>query len=98
MEPSDIIIPEVDPKDPTDNSGENQQFRFKFLKKFKPDIDTLLKIALEKSPIKKVCFLTDYQFGPEKASTEIIYTISDFWKQHDDEGLHLNTMYEMYGL
>ena len=76
----------------------NQQFIFKFLDHYKLDIDKLLKIALEKSPIKRIYFLTDYQFGPEKEEIKIIYTINDFWDRHDREGLRFNTMYEMYGL
>ena len=97
FEPGDIIIPEYDENDPTYNRGANQQFRFKFLKQFKSDIDKLLKIALDNSPIKKVYFLTDYQFGPENGKIEIIYTITDLWTQHDNEGLGLNTLYEIYG-
>jgi len=97
FEPTEIFFPEFDENDPTDNRGANQQFKFKFLDQYKPDIDKLLKVALEKSPIKKVYFLTDYQFGPEKENIEIIFTISDFWTRHDNEGLNLNTMYEMYG-
>ena len=97
FEPGDIIIPEYDGNGQTYNSEANQQFRFKFLEQFKSDIDKLLKIALDNSPIKKVCLLTDYQFGPENGKTEIIYTISDFWTQHDNEGLGLNTLYEIYG-
>ena len=98
FEPCDLVIPEVDSNDPTDNWGANQQYLFKFLDKYKNDIDKLLKIALDSSPIKKVGFLTDYQFGPENGKTEIIYTISDFWTEHDNNGLCLNTMYEMYGI
>ena len=86
-----------DENDPTYNSGANQQFRFKFLEQFKPDIDKLLKNALDNSPIRKVCFLTDYQFGPEKGKIELNYTIRDLWAQHDNEGLCLNTLYEIYG-
>lgn len=97
FEPTEIYLPEFDENDPTDNRGANQQFKFKFLEQFKPDIDKLLKVALDKSPVKKVCFLTDYQFGPEKERIEIIYTINDFWARHDNEGLRLNTMYEIYG-
>lgn len=96
FEPGDIIIPEYDKNDPTFNSVANQQFRFKFLEQFKSDIDKLLKIALDNSPIKKVYFLTDYQFGPENGKTEIIYTITDFWTQHDNDGLGLNILYEIY--
>jgi hypothetical protein len=87
-----ILIPNID----TDDTTANQQFVFKFLEQFRIDIDKILRIALEKSPIKRVLFLTDYQFGPEKAQTEIIYTIGDFWIQHDTEGLRFNTLYEMY--
>jgi len=97
FEPTKIFFPEIDENDPIDNRGAKQQFRFKFLDKYKLDIDKILKIALDKSPIKKVCFLSDYQFGPESGKTEIIYTITDFWTQHDNEGLSLNTLYEMYG-
>jgi hypothetical protein len=56
-----------------------------------------LKIALKNSPIKKIYFLTDYQFGPKKENIEIIYTVSDFWTQHDSAGLNFNTLYEIYG-
>ncbi len=97
FEPYDLVIPQVDTNDPTDNWGANQQYLFKFLDEYKNDIDKILKMALDNSPIKKVCFLTDYQFGPEHGKTEIIYTISDFWNEHDENGLCLNTMYEMYG-
>jgi hypothetical protein len=96
-EPGDIIIPEIIVDDLNANVGANQQFQFQFLDKFKGEIDNLLQIALYKSPIKKICFLTDYQFGPERANIEILYTISDFWTLHDNEGLTFNTMYEMYG-
>lgn len=97
LEPGDIIIPEFDENNPTYNHGANQQFKFKFLEQYKTNIDKLLKIALDNSPIKKVYFLTDYQFGPENGKIEIIYTISDFWTRHDNDGMNLNTLYEMYG-
>jgi hypothetical protein len=88
----DIIIP-FD----SDDTDTDQQYILKFLEDFKTDIDLLLRSALEKSPIKRVFFLTDYQFGPSKAQKEIIYTISDFWTLHDNDGLRFNTLYEMYG-
>jgi len=92
-----IYIPENSSEELIFDTGANQQFVYKFLDQYKHDIDKLLKIALEKSPIKRIWFLTDYQFGPEKEEIEIIYTIKDFWNKHDTEGLRFNTMYEMYG-
>lgn len=96
FEPAEIIIPRYSENDLTSSSGANQQFRFKLLAQFKSDIDKLLKTALNHSPIHKICFLTDYQFGSENAKTEICYTITEFWIQHDTEGLVFNTLYEMY--
>lgn len=97
FEPGEVFIPEVDVDEPVYNRGSNQQFQLRLLDHFREDFDKLLKLALDKSPTKKVCFLTDYQCGPETANIEILYTISDFWTLHDSEGLTFNTMYEMYG-
>ena len=96
-EPGEIIIPQIETTNNEFNSGANQQYRFQLLREYSLDIDRILKTALEKSPIKRVYFLSDYQFGPEKANQEIIYTISDFWNLHNNEGLVFNTLYEMYG-
>ncbi|WP_316821150.1 hypothetical protein [Pedobacter gandavensis] len=93
----EITIPINNLDNPIYDSGASQQFRFRFLDQYKADIDKLLKTALDKSPIKKTCILTDYQFGPENERIETIYTIQDFWQQHDNDGLIFNTLYEMYG-
>lgn len=93
---SPIQIPEVNVNEPVMNTGGNQLFGFKFLSDYKDDIDLILKKAIESSPIKKVYFLTDYQFGPGKANKEIIYTRADFWERHDTVGLVYNTLYELY--
>ncbi|WP_221391742.1 hypothetical protein [Dyadobacter sp. NIV53] len=98
FEPVDIIyFPEIDDDFETCTGGENQQFKFKFLSRYKRDIDRLLRVALRKSPIKKGYILSDYQFGPSIPQIEIISRISDFWSRHDQEGLMYNTVYELYG-
>ena len=76
---------------------EDRQVKFQFLNQFVEDVNRILEIALEKSTIKKICFLTDYQFGPEKANIENVETITEFWKKHKNEGLKFNTMYEIGG-
>lgn len=93
-----IYIPDDAAGEASAGTGANQQFMFKFLDAYKPDIDALLKVALDKSPLKKIVFLTDYQFGPENGRVEAIATISAFWAQHDAEGLRLNTLYEIFEL
>jgi hypothetical protein len=91
MNPGEIIIPQN-----ASASSSNQEFIFRILSEYCEDIHRLLEIAIEKSPINKVYFLTDYQFGPEKVIVENIYTIGDFWELHNSEGLTFNTLYEIY--
>ena len=77
--------------------GANQLFKFQFLKDIKTDIDKLIKIAIQQSNISKAYLLTDYQFGPENGTKEIIYTLTDLWTKHDTNGLYFNRLYEIYG-
>jgi hypothetical protein len=98
LETNDLEIPRVDPNDSTDNWGANQSFKYRFSEECKSDVDRLIKTAITESKIKKVYFLTDYQFGPEKPSHEIIYTLKDLWDRHDNEGLEWNKLYEIYSV
>ena len=75
--------------------GANQQFRFKFLSQFRSDIEKLLRTAMDKSPIKKCYFFTDYYLGPENERRESIRTLRNLWMKHDFEGLVFNTLYEL---
>lgn len=93
FEPTRVIIPHSN----DEQHGANQQYQFQFLPEFKDHIDQLLKIALTNSPISKIYFLTDYQFGPEEANYERTYLLRDLWEQHDKDGLRWNTLYELYG-
>jgi hypothetical protein len=47
-----IELPEYSSDDLGYNSGANQQFTFKFLEQYISEIDKLLKVALDKSPVK----------------------------------------------
>lgn len=98
LETNDLVIPQVDSNDPADNWGANQSFKYRFSKEYKSDIDRLIRIAIAESKTKKVYILTDYQFGPEKPSHEIIYTLTDLWDRHDSEGLEWNKLYEIYSV
>lgn len=80
----------------TENQDEVPQQRFKFLDKYKPDIDRLLQASMKGSPDFKVYFLTDYQFGPEQETFEITKSIIEFWTVHDKKGLKLNALYTIY--
>ena len=96
FEPTQIYIPDMDSESSLIDTGANQIFKFQFQIKYKYDIDRILNIALQSSPIKRVFFLTDYQFGPENELHEIIYSITAFWNLHDTDGLWLNRLYVIY--
>jgi hypothetical protein len=98
FESKELSIPNIDTNDPIDSSGANQSFKYRFSEEYKGEIDRLIKIAICGSKIKKTYFLTDYQFGPDRPSQEIIYTLKDFWDRHDKEGLEWNKLYEIYSL
>jgi len=98
FESVELILPELHIDNPVDNLGANQSFKYKFLDEYKSDIDKLLKAAIRNSKIKKVYFLTDYQFGPENPKQEIVYSLTDFWDRHDNEGLEWNKLYELYSV
>jgi hypothetical protein len=97
FEPVDMLyFPSFDEEYTTCEGGANQQVRFQFLDQYRKDIDRLLRAALNSSPVKKGCLLSDYWYGPDKEHTEVISKISDLWSLHDSEGLTFNTMYEFY--
>lgn len=78
-----------------ENHWANQDFIFQFKVDYKSEIEKLMSIAINKSPKQKICFLTDYQFGPEKAEYKKLTDLKDFWKEHDQNGLNWNTLYEI---
>jgi hypothetical protein len=83
------------PNHDKDETGANQQYKFQFLEEFKLDIYELMRKAIDKSPINKIFFLTDYQFGPEKEDYYECQSLEAFWNEHDNKGLCWNTLYEI---
>ena len=67
----------------------------KFKEKYKTEIDKLLMLSIDNSPICKTYFLFDYQF--ENGIDEVELTTQDFWKIHDTEGLKFNKLYQLTG-
>jgi len=95
FEEADIAIPIIDRTEPFEEqwNGDGQMQRFKFKQSFIYGIDSLLKKALNLSPIKKCGFLTDVQFGPKFSSFIQLNTIEEFWNIHNSSGLVWNAIY-----
>ncbi len=77
------------------NRYANQHFNFQFCQEYREEINRILLSAISRSPINKIYFLTDYQFGPEAAAFKSIDSLVIFWEVHDNSGLNWNTIYEI---
>lgn len=71
--------------------------KFFFQDKFKKEVNSILETAIDKSPVSKIYFLTDCQTG-DPAEIINVFSIENFWKLHDNIGLRINTLYEMYSI
>ncbi|MBW3637161.1 MAG: hypothetical protein KY445_11970 [Armatimonadetes bacterium] len=71
------------------NSHEFLQFKPEFV----PAVQNLLESLLATSPIKKLIFYSDYQFGGRARRYKRPLTLEKFWEKHNAESLRLNALY-----
>lgn len=91
-----IVIPETDPAHGDDQwQGEDQENDLRFLPTVIPELKYLFEMLLHCSPTNRIYFSTDYQFGPGKALQKEGYTVSSFFKEHDESHLRFNTLYHI---
>ena len=74
-------------------NGSGQYMRFKFKEDHLSGIRELLTKAQRLSPVNKVLFLTDVQFGPEEGRNIELSNVEELWEIHNREGLDWNVMY-----
>ncbi len=68
--------------------------RLEFLSKFAVEVRQLTTNLLKASPVQKIIFSSDYQFGPEKTRKyERPLRLETFWRKHDAEKIWLNARY-----
>lgn len=60
-----------------------------------PYIKKLLEVLLQASPVHRLIFTSDYQFGPRVKRYKRPFTLTKFWEAHDAEKLHLNALYPL---
>jgi hypothetical protein len=75
-------------------SRERQRHRFfEIAPPFRDGFRRLVRTLLEASPSHSVFFLSDWQFGPARATRGGVISETDFWRQHDAHELRLNACY-----
>ena len=96
FEPVEVIyFPHIEDCESGLSTCGNQQLKFKFQNKYLPDIEKILAAALEGSPVKRGYFWSDNPFGPHERNVEKRTPLKELLKQHHDDGLVYNTMYEL---
>lgn len=66
-----------------------------FLPAFAPSVRMILAELLNASPVGKVVFTSDYQFGPKVRRYKRSLTLERFWELHDTRKLHMNALYPL---
>ena len=66
-----------------------------FKVEFVPFVKVLLAQLLKSSPVGKVIFTSDYQFGPNVKRYKRPITLETFWQQHDENKLRMNALYQL---
>jgi hypothetical protein len=64
-----------------------------FRPEFIPSVRELLKSLLESSPVNRLLFTSDYQFGPKRPYRSPAVTLDEFWSLHHSRALRLNGAY-----
>jgi hypothetical protein len=94
-EPGVVHLPVYNLDEPLEEqwNGSGQNTRFKFKDDYLSGIRELLSKAQRLSPVNKVLFLTDTQFGPDEGRNIELSNVEELWEMHNREGLAWNVMY-----
>lgn len=65
----------------------------KFKDEFAEHVKNLLQSLLIASPVGKILFTTDYQFGPKDVEKNGPITFIEFWTLHDSGNIRMNASY-----
>ncbi len=75
---------------------EDDWFHFvKLAPEYAPSLKTLLDSLLKASPLDKVFFTSDYQFGPHPQRYKRPVKLQKFWQMHNEKKIKMNAFYEL---
>jgi len=64
-----------------------------FTPRFREALDRMLRRLVTASPVGRLLFTTDWQFGPRRATRGGELTLTEFWRRHARRRLRLNGGY-----
>jgi hypothetical protein len=68
-----------------------------FAAEYRAAAEALLAGLLSDSPVHRLIFTSDWQFGPEWTRREPEVSLREFWRLHDLRELRLNALYPIAG-
>jgi hypothetical protein len=73
--------------------SQNDGTFLEFAADYRRQVESLLSELLRVSPVHRVLFTSDWQFGPEWVKHERSITLDRFWSLHDSRSILLNALY-----
>jgi hypothetical protein len=67
-----------------------------FLPAYAPSVRAIMAELLKASPVGKIIFTSDYQFGPRVRRYKRPLTLERFWELYDARKLHMNALYPLH--
>ena len=69
----------------------------RFNNEYVPHVRVIIEELLTASPVGRVIFSSDWQFGPDEVRRFSPVSEERFWQMHDAGGLRFNALYEVAG-
>jgi hypothetical protein len=79
----------------TDRARSASRF-LEFSPDFTPAIHQLLESLIKSSPVRRLLFTSDWQFGPQRPYRSPILTLDEFWSLHNSQRLRVNAAYPIH--
>jgi hypothetical protein len=63
---------------------------------FTPAVHQLLNALIQSSPVERLLFTSDWQFGPRRPYRSPALTLEEFWSMHNSRRLRFNAAYPIH--
>jgi hypothetical protein len=67
-----------------------------FAPEYRSAAELLLRDLMVDSPVHRLVFTSDWQFGPDWTKREPAVSLEEFWGLHDSHHLQLNALYQIH--
>lgn len=80
-----------------DCQRQEEEIYLEFAGQYTGPVRQMMEELLLSSPVRRVIFTSDHQFGPPVAARFGEISLTDFWRMHDSKELRMNALYPVVG-